>query len=122
MVKFGVSNVPNLAMFQIYLGQFGTWLDLGQYAPNLTMSQIRFGHGKVWDIDHPKSKFWFGMYDIKIPIWDIPGLIWDMVEFGLQQLYRMFFFQTPRRAVAQLIQTPTAPDNLLIIFKKYVTP
>ena len=36
-------------------------------------------------MDHPKSKFQFGMTEIELLIWDIPSLIWDMVEFGLQQ-------------------------------------
>ena len=65
MVRFGVLNVPNLTISQI---QFG-------------ISQVRFG------TDHPKSKFQFGMSQIEIPIWDIPGLIWDMVKFGLQHDY-----------------------------------
>src|SRR2546421_10271170 len=56
MVRFGVLNVPNLTISQI---QFG-------------ISQVRFG------TDHPKSKFQFGMSQIEIPIWDIPGLIWNM--------------------------------------------
>ena len=64
MVRIGVLNVPNLTISQI---QFG-------------ISQVRFG------TDHPKSKFQFGMSQIEIPIWDIPGLIWDMVKFGLQHM------------------------------------
>jgi len=40
----------------------------------------------IWDMDHPKSKFRFGMHEIEISIWDIPGWIWDMVTFGLQHL------------------------------------
>ena len=66
MVRIGVLNVPNLTISQI---QFG-------------ISQVRFG------TDHPKSKFQFGMSQIEIPIWDIPGLIWDMVKFGLQQVHQ----------------------------------
>ena len=41
----------------------------------------------IWDMDHPKSKFRFGMHEIEISIWDIPGWIWDMVTFGLQHVH-----------------------------------
>src|SRR2546421_6883083 len=27
---------------------------------------------------HPKSEVRFGMYEIRIPVWDIPKLIWDI--------------------------------------------
>jgi hypothetical protein len=31
------------------------------------------------------------MTEIELPIWDIPSLIWDMVEFGLQHQYSMAY-------------------------------
>ena len=69
MVKFGVYDTQ-------------TWS-----CPRSDLEYPKFdlGDESIWDMDHPKSKFQFGMTEIELPIWDIPSLIWDMVEFGLQQ-------------------------------------
>src|ERR1051325_11330165 len=55
------------------------------------ISQVEFGTWLIWDLDHPKLKFRFGMCEIELPIWDIPGITWDMVEFGLQHQYQFQF-------------------------------
>jgi len=62
--------------------------------PNLTCprsdlgcSKLNLEHDQVWNMIIPNRNLQFGITQIRIPIWDIPSLTWDMVKFSQQQYH-----------------------------------
>ncbi len=60
--------------------RFGTYCTQTSYVPNLLWDIP----GWIWDMVtfgisiYPKSEVRFGIYEIGIPVWDIPKLIWEI--------------------------------------------